>query len=142
MIHLKKLYDSFRVSLTSMGWRNLGCQVIQGLFPGRDSPIILDLLFDLATWHAYAKLRVHTEQTLTSFDAVRKFQRTTCMTYRTTELPQEHAARGRRTAALAAKQGLDIPTRHGSNPKTKSLNLSTYKYSLRIMNLETNTTRA
>ena len=138
-----------------MGWRSLGCQVIgivctwtvklfrdYFLSGTHRLSIILDLLFDLATWHAYAKLRVHTEQTLTSFDAVRKFQRTTCMTYRTTELPQEHAARGRRTAALAAKQGLGIPTRHGSNPKVKSLNLSTYKYSLRIMNLETNTTRA
>lgn len=83
-------------------------------------------------WHAYAKLHVHTEQTLTDFDAatsylgdaVRKFQRTTCMTY-TTELPQEHAAHGRCAAALA-KQGCSISTH--SDPKFKTLNLTTYKF--------------
>ena len=61
-------------------------------------------------------------------DAVCKFQHTTCMMYHTTELPQEHAAHGRHTAALAAKQGLGIPMCHDSDPKVKSLNLSTYKY--------------
>ena len=95
---------------------------------------MLDLLFDLATWHAFAKLRLHTEQTLDFFDAAtiylgrstRKFERTTCAYYHTTELPQEHAARGRHTAALAAKQGRAIrPTSHA---KAKKLNLSTYKF--------------
>jgi hypothetical protein len=91
------------------------------------------MLFDLATWHAFAKLRLHTEYTLDSFDAattylgraVRKFQLTTCDYYRTTELPQEHAARGRRTAALAAQQGRGAS---GSGPKIKKLNLLIYKF--------------
>jgi hypothetical protein len=96
---------------------------------------VLDLLFDLATWHAFAKLRLHTEQTLVLFDAAtdylgcaaRKFERTTCKYYQTTELPQEHAARGRRTAALSAKQGHAIPL-GSSHPRIKKLNLSTYKF--------------
>lgn len=41
------------------------------------------------------------------------------------ELPQEHAVRGRRKAALAAKQGQAVPV---SQPKHKTLNLTTYKY--------------
>ncbi|KAG6380707.1 hypothetical protein JVT61DRAFT_5085 [Boletus reticuloceps] len=108
--------------------------VFEGLLPCEHNDIVLDLLFDLATWHAFAKLRLHTDQTLEFFDAatiylgrsVRKFERTTCAYYHTTELPQEHAARGRRTAALAAKQGHKISS--ASSAKVKRLNLSTYKF--------------
>ena len=91
------------------------------------------MLFDLATWHAFTKLRLHTEYTLDFFNAattylgraVRKFQHTTCDYYRTTELPQEHAARGHRTATLAAQQGRGAS---GSGPKVKKLNLLIYKF--------------
>ncbi|KIJ10138.1 hypothetical protein PAXINDRAFT_16841 [Paxillus involutus ATCC 200175] len=41
------------------------------------------------------------------------------------KLPQEHAVRGHRKAALAAKQGQAVPV---SQPKCKTLNLTTYKY--------------
>ena len=51
----------------------------------------------------------------------------TCKYYVTTELPQEYAVRGRRTAALAAQKGHPIATTV-SKPKRKSLNLSTYKF--------------
>lgn len=93
-------------------------------------------MFDLATWQAYAKLRLHTEDTLDFFDSatvvlgksVRKFQRTTCETYITMELPQEHAARGRRQAQLAAKQGALAVAKGGTRPKVKKLNINTYKF--------------
>ncbi|KIJ60801.1 hypothetical protein HYDPIDRAFT_58430, partial [Hydnomerulius pinastri MD-312] len=109
--------------------------LLQGLLPPPHNKIVLDLLFDLAVWHGYAKLRLHTDNTLDFFDlatttlshTIRKFQRTTCAVYTTTELPQEHAARGRRAAATAAKQGQDMPASH-SGPKKKVLNLCTYKY--------------
>jgi hypothetical protein len=95
----------------------------------------LDLLFDLATWHAYAKLRLHTEDTLAFFDSatvvlgetVRKFSRTVCSHYHTTELPQEYAARGRREAALTLKQSQAAQGR-SAGVKRKTLNLQTYKY--------------
>jgi len=82
-----------------------------------DNDILLDLLFDLATWHAFAKLWLHTEQTLELFDAAtnylghstRKSEHATCSYYHTTELPQEHAAHGHRIATLSAKQGCAIP---------------------------------
>ena len=75
----------------------------EGLLPAPHNKIVLDLLFDLAAWHGYAKLRLHTEKTLTFFNnainslrcSVSKFQEITCSTYQTTELPQESAARGR-----------------------------------------------
>ncbi|KAN0088931.1 hypothetical protein V8E55_005988 [Tylopilus felleus] len=109
--------------------------VFEGLLPSQHNEILLDMLFDLTTWHAFAKLQLHTEQTLELFEAattylgcsIRKFEQMTCMYYYTTELPQEHAARGRRTAALSAKQGHAISSGI-SRPKEKKLNLSTYKF--------------
>jgi hypothetical protein len=44
----------------------------EGLFPPTAENVILDLLFMLATWHALAKLRMHTTSTLSFFDAVTK----------------------------------------------------------------------
>lgn len=101
--------------------------------------MVLDLLFTLATWHAYAKLRLHTDTTLGFFEqatsalgrVVRKFARTTCDEYATTELPSETAARGRRTAALNAKRAANgarqKPTQ-ANGKKSKRLNLNTYKW--------------
>lgn len=101
----------------------------------------MDLLFTLATWHAYAKLRLHTDTTLTYFEqatkalgqTVRKFSRTTCEAYVTTELPSETAARGRRTAALNARRAANgapqMPVHaNADRRKIKRLNLHTYKW--------------
>lgn len=109
--------------------------VFEGLLPSPHNEIVLDLLFDLATWHSFAKLRIHTDDTLFLFDvatrqlghSVRKFQRTTCTVYQTTELPDESAARVRRQAALMKKNPSRTQNTSGI-PKIKTLNLSTYKY--------------
>lgn len=63
----------------------------------------------MAHWHALAKLRLHTDDTLESFDQVtrvlgeklRKFVAKTCTAYRTEELPKEKSARIRRQAQKA-----------------------------------------
>jgi hypothetical protein len=113
--------------------------VFENLLPEPHNTIILDLLFDLASWHAYAKLRMHTTDTLDFLDtattilgqSVRKFYKTTCDYYYTTELPDEYAARGHREAALAAKKNLVSAApgkRKAAGPKHKSLNISTYKF--------------
>ncbi|KAG1864616.1 hypothetical protein C8R48DRAFT_656144 [Suillus tomentosus] len=113
--------------------------VFENLLPEPHNTIILDLLFDLASWHAYVKLRMHTTDTLDFFDiattiilgqSVRKFYKTTCNYYFTTELPDEYAARSRREAALAAKQNVmsTAPGKRKAGPKYKSLNISTYKF--------------
>jgi hypothetical protein len=114
--------------------------VFEDLLPKEHNAVVLDLLFDLATWHGFAKLRLHTEDTLNFFDtatvvlgqAICKFIQTTCKYYYTTELPHEYASRGRREAALASKHIDSDPRGHGnrvtSGPKHKKLNLNTYKY--------------
>ena len=102
--------------------------------------IIMDLLFELCTWHAFAKLRLHTETTVRDLEnsmrhlgfALRRFKKVTCASYRTTELPSEEAARGRRNVALAAKKGVngnEPPAREKDRggKKLKEFNLSTYK---------------
>jgi hypothetical protein len=78
----------------------------------------MDLLFELATWHALAKLRLHMETTLRALDtstkrlgdALHTFKKVTCVAYITKELPSEEAAWRRRQAALRAKQTPSVPS--------------------------------
>ena len=42
--------------------------VFKNLLPEPHNGCILNLLFDLAAWHAYAKLRLHMSDTLAFFD--------------------------------------------------------------------------
>jgi hypothetical protein len=112
--------------------------VFEGLLPPDHNEIVLDLLFNLATWHAYAKLCIHTDDTLAFFDSVtvilgqsvHKFQHTICAYYHTTEIPNEYTAHGRPEATLASKQAGSANTlqRSNPNPKVKTLNIFTYKY--------------
>jgi hypothetical protein len=103
--------------------------VLDGLLPAPHDAAILDLVFVMGCWHAYAKLRLHTEETLASFERLtadlgtllRHFSMVTCNAFKTTELPRERAARIRRTTNAP---GSATP---GSGPKTKGFNLSTYK---------------
>ena len=127
--------DEYTFFCSTESWMQCALPVFEGLLPGEHNSIILDLLFDLSVWHAFAKLHLHTEQTLAFFDkateylgkSIWKFQRTTCEYYFTTELPQEHAARGHRRATLAARQGQATSVTM-SKPKEKKLNLLTYKF--------------
>ncbi|KAF9232549.1 hypothetical protein BU15DRAFT_90630 [Melanogaster broomeanus] len=76
----------------------------EGLFPAEHDDTIRILLFRLAEWHALAKLRLHTDDSLELLDRalkalsvqLRKFQRVTCTAFQTKELPSEVAARRRR----------------------------------------------
>jgi hypothetical protein len=111
--------------------------VFDGLLPDEThNTLVQDLLFDLATWHAFAKLRMHTTDTLDFFDTavvslsqtVRRFSETTCEAYITQELPRETAVRGRRAAALNATKSSSAIQRKSTEPKRKKLNLQTYKY--------------
>ena len=94
----------------------------------------MTLLFELATWHALAKLRMHTETTLNFMDTsttrlgqqLRRFVSQTCTAFVTWDLPQEEAARGRRKAAMAAKDPNKPPPKRNP-PKQWYLNLSTFK---------------
>jgi hypothetical protein len=80
--------------------------------PRKHDKVIRKLLFEFNTWHSLAKLRLHTETTVTDLEhsttrlgiILRKFEKDVCSAYRTHELPSEEAARVRRQAS-AAKNG-------------------------------------
>lgn len=103
--------------------------------------MILNLLFELATWHAFGKLRMHTETTLFHFDncttrlgrALRQFRKQTCSKFITHDLPRETAARARRRG-LRASQGknkelgrTNTDAEGDGTSKHRVFNLSTYK---------------
>ena len=108
--------------------------VIKGLLlTQKDENEILDLIFLLATWHAYAKLRLHTDNTLNSFEALtkplgaalRNFGGKFSDRFETKELPKETDARKQREAAKMS-QGKVSNKRKGTGTKVK-FSLSTYK---------------
>ncbi|KAK6985226.1 hypothetical protein R3P38DRAFT_3450728 [Favolaschia claudopus] len=79
---------------------------VEGLLPELHNGIVLTVCFTLATWHAYAKLRLHTSSSLGYFRntttdlgvQMRRFNRTPCEAYETYELPSEYNRRIRRQA--------------------------------------------
>ena len=102
----------------------------------------MTLLFRLAEWHALAKLRMHSESTLTLMESstatlgniMRKFRDATCSAFKTRELPKETAARGRRQARKEVKDASQPEKLPGAksniqsqNAMGKTLNLATYK---------------
>lgn len=107
--------------------------VFDGLLDEPYNTIVLDLLFELATWHAFGKLRMHTETTLFHFgncttrlgQAFRKFSRECCTKFKTSDLPRETAARARRRSAQSAKKGTSASGSEGA--KLRTFNMSTYK---------------
>ena len=78
--------------------------VFDGLLPAKHDRIVRKLLFELATWHGLAKLRLHTETSVQDLenstarlgDFLRNFQKIVCPEYATYNLPNEEAARKRR----------------------------------------------
>lgn len=104
--------------------------MFEDLLPPPFNNIILALLFELATWHALAKLRLHTSTSIGFLETstkrlgeiLRCFASEVCEQFHTLELPQEETAR-RRRMAIANPKGKQKEGR----PKPKSLNLSTYK---------------
>lgn len=122
--------------------------VFEGLLPEPHNKIVLDLLFLMAHWHGLAKLRLHTDLTLTHLDKVttelgeqlRVFKRRTCTAYKTGELPRETAARKRRKARPKTKAqptksepvskveiSIPQPKPKSKRNKLKEFNLNTYK---------------
>lgn len=103
------------------------------------------MLFQLATWHALAKLRLHTDTTLLVFDTVtrvlgqvmRAFASKVCPEYRTCELDKEVAARKRRKSkksrkvkapTVASKTFAKEKDDNDDDRVPKHYNLNTYKF--------------
>jgi hypothetical protein len=108
--------------------------VFEHLLPAPHNENILTLLFELAYWHALAKLRLHSDTTLRFLDTsttrlgryMRNFKSSTCKAFRTAELPHEETARRRKSAAMnpTGQQAAAA----SSNPRIQKLNLNTYKW--------------
>ena len=114
----------------------------------KNNTIVLDLLFELSTWHGLAKLRLHTTATITSLEssttrlgaALRKFQDVTCNEFPTVDLPSEEASRTRRKAAVqkaGSAKNKKLSSHSTTDPKGKGkaptaaatwkFNLASYK---------------
>ena len=117
--------------------------VLEGILPEEHNKILLDLAFDMATWHAYAKLRSHTAHTIKSLRSqtkelgtlLRRYTNKVCPGYKTKQLPGEAASSYRRKAAKGKKAPL-TPKQAGASkvtsdshegPGFKQFNLKTYK---------------
>jgi hypothetical protein len=113
--------------------------VFEGLLPQKHNRIVQKVLFELATWHGLAKLRLHTESTLTELEnsatrlsnLLRKFKTDVCSAYSTRDLPSEEAACGRRQAAKAKKAA------EGPQPTAVVTRPVAKKSQLRVFNMET-----
>jgi hypothetical protein len=107
--------------------------IFQGLFPPSHDATVQSLLYRFAEWHALAKLRLHSDSTLTFLEEtfkklsqqLRKFRTGTCAAIDTLELPKERAARQRR---FDQRLGTHNVSPESTRPKAKKFNLNTYKF--------------
>lgn len=98
-------------------------------------------MFELGTWHAFAKLRLHTDTTVDDLErsttrlgeSLRVFEKNVCRKYRTYDLPSEEAAHTRRKSAIAAKKTLGSQKWKEKMDSTQS----THKRHQRLFQLET-----
>jgi hypothetical protein len=94
----------------------------------------MTLLYRTAEWHAFAKLRLHTESTLQHLERLttelgqltRKLRDTTQSAFATFELPKETEARKRRQSSGKGKG--KATAGNASRKNLKFLNLFTYKW--------------
>ncbi len=92
----------------------------------------MTLLYRTAEWHAFAKLRLHTDSTLQHLEKlttelgklVRDLRDITESNFTTLELPKEKGQRQRRETSDHRKKN----TGGSSGQKPRSLNLFTYKW--------------
>lgn len=105
----------------------------EGLLPEPYNKIILDMLYSLAYWHGLAKMRLHTESSVTLLDDahtammahLRIFTDTVCPAFDTWELPRESEKRAR---AQAVQQSTTQPrSSTASGRKRRSFHLRTVK---------------
>lgn len=91
----------------------------EGLLPSPHNARLMKLLYRTAEWHALAKLRMHTDTTLTLLEdlttefgkLMREFRDLSCPQFETVELPREAAARARKVMPESA-------TKKGKKPQT------------------------
>jgi hypothetical protein len=113
----------------------LQCSIpaFEGLLDEAHNKRLMKLLYRTAEWHAFAKLRMHTDSTLEHLDVLtkefgclmRQFRDLTCSQFRTAELPREVAARNRQQQRDQATGRVPSAL---SESGFKTLNLATIKF--------------
>ncbi|EEB99119.1 hypothetical protein MPER_01259 [Moniliophthora perniciosa FA553] len=110
----------------------------QSLFKKEHNKVVMDLLFDLAHWHALAKLRMHDDSTVLSLEDatrslggnLRKFTSSSAG-YDTKELPKERDRRTRREGQSAAQSGVNEQStgkrKRPAGSRSRVFNMSTAK---------------
>ncbi|KAG2100219.1 uncharacterized protein F5147DRAFT_777132 [Suillus discolor] len=127
--------------------------VFDALLPEPHNTNVLTLLCTCARWHALAKLRMHTDETLNLLDTatvtlgkqLRHFQRHTCVAFNTKELKREAERRQRQQSRNLVQHGTGEASTSTSQTtrRPKTFNLQTYKlhalgdYSTSIRNFGT-----
>lgn len=109
--------------------------VFEGLLPEPHNAKILRLLFTFGHWHALAKMRMHTDETLGLLDKettelgkmLRDFESNTCSFYPTRELRREMDARKRRGHAKNKSLAPKPSYQQDTGRRFKTFNLRTYK---------------
>lgn len=99
----------------------------------------MDLLFDMATFQALAKMRSHVDHTVQLLDdmttslgaSFRRFQEDVCPNHKTRELPKEQRAREARAAKAQASTSTDTqkrPHQPKKEPGEREFSLNTPKF--------------
>ncbi|TFK28668.1 hypothetical protein FA15DRAFT_583952, partial [Coprinopsis marcescibilis] len=115
--------------------------VFMGLIEGIEGEDIHLMLFCFATWHALAKLRLHTSTTVKMLRTVtrvlgsriRSFK-VVCQSFTTVELPGEQAARSSKKGKFKGKGKASNLNSNGNDEtdpassRIRLLNLNTYKF--------------
>ena len=99
---------------------------LEGLLPEPHNTTVLDLVYLIATWHALAKMSVHTDTSLRLLDTattalgagLRYFVGVTCPQFKTVETNAEYSKRCRQKKPGAPQK---TPESTGRQPKTLSL---------------------
>ena len=96
--------DRFLIQCFSPMRSQCAIPAFEGLLDEPHNRRLMKLLYRTAEWHALAKLRMHTESSLSLLESLttefgllmQNFEELTCSQFATTELPREAAARKRR----------------------------------------------
>jgi hypothetical protein len=120
----------------------------EGLAHSPPNEVIMDLLFIMALWHGFAKMRLHTDTTVAILRGLtselgrllQQFKSKVCTSYQTEETPAEHSRRLRRLSRNMGQLGREnadseadlivhaaASSSRRSRTVKKEYNLSTYK---------------
>lgn len=105
-------------TLTALTFVQCSIPAFEGLIPEPHGTVIREMLFELCTWHALAKLRRISDPGTAELEAsterlgviVRRFRDETCLVYDTTDLPSRQSNRSKKKKRAARKREFSMIT--------------------------------